>query len=189
MKKMFHLFETEGDSQIYVPKIRAGSEWVENGEGVITEKLDGTSIRLTVRNGEIVRVEKRRNPTKEEKARLIRDPWYVDARPDNPADQYIIEAARNTSVAGVEDGEHSAEALGPRIQNNPYGLFEHVAVIHKLAPRYPEMLRTYDSLLEACRDLPSLFVWGAKAEGFVFHHPDGRMVKLRAARFWGRATL
>ncbi len=41
--------------------------WVLAGEGVATEKLDGTNVRLTTRNYLLVRTEKRRNPTKHQK--------------------------------------------------------------------------------------------------------------------------
>jgi hypothetical protein len=39
-----------------------------------TEKIDGTNIRITLRNNTIVRVEKRRNPNKQEKANGITEP-------------------------------------------------------------------------------------------------------------------
>ena len=183
MKKMFHLFETE--DYIYTPKIRAGSEWVENGEGVITEKLDGTSVRLTVRLGKIVRVERRRNPTREEKRPgIVIDPWYMDARTDDPQAKHILDAALNTDVTALPDGEYTAEAIGPFIQGNPLGLGYKVCVPHVLAPRYADSLRTYDSLRDKCIDgVYSLYSPGHIAEGFVFHHPDGRMVKLRFSTF------
>lgn len=183
MKKMHHLFEAE-NNRTYDPKIKTGSEWVAEGEGVITEKLDGTNVRLTVRQGAIVRVERRRNPTKAEKSRGVIDPWYQDARDDDPAAKYILLGAKNTDASRLPDGEHTAEALGPKIQGNPYRLEQHVIVPHCEAPVYPDMLRTYDNLAAWCGRLQSLFAPGREAEGVVFHHPDGRMVKLRARKFW-----
>ncbi|WP_245532616.1 RNA ligase family protein [Bernardetia litoralis] len=41
---------------------------------IATEKLDGTNVRITVRNHTVVRVEKRRNPDKKQKANGIKDP-------------------------------------------------------------------------------------------------------------------
>ena len=38
--------------------------------GVATEKVDGTNIRLTVRNGQIVRTECRKNPSKEPRIKM-----------------------------------------------------------------------------------------------------------------------
>ena len=46
---------------------------------IATEKLDGTNVRITVRNHTVVRVEKRKNPSKIQKQKGIKDPWYIDA--------------------------------------------------------------------------------------------------------------
>ena len=51
--------------------------WVFDGDGVATEKLDGTNVRLTVRAGYIVRLEKRRNPTKAHTNKPIFDQCYL----------------------------------------------------------------------------------------------------------------
>jgi len=40
---------------------------------------------LTVRSGQLVRVEKRRNPSKAQKAKGIIDGWYVDTPPRRAA--------------------------------------------------------------------------------------------------------
>lgn len=53
-------------------------------DAVATEKLDGTNVRVTVRNGEFIHLEKRRNPTREQKQRQILDPWYVEANREAP---------------------------------------------------------------------------------------------------------
>ena len=63
---------------------------------VATEKLDGMNIRLTVRKGTIVRLEKRRNPSKEQKKQGIVDPWYMDASQNDPGDQWLFDAVSNT---------------------------------------------------------------------------------------------
>ncbi len=117
------------------------------GEGVATEKLDGTNVRLTVRSGTLVRLEKRRNPAKAQKAAGIVDGWYVDADAGSAEDRWIREAAENTDVAGWPDGEHSVEALGPRIQGNPLGLDRHVCVPFNLeVPLFPDAPRTFAEL-------------------------------------------
>ena len=92
---------------------------------IATEKLDGTNVRVTVRNHIVVRVEKRRNPDKNQKAKGIVDPWYVDAIETDNADGYIFDAVNNTDFSTVPDGEWSAEALGEKIQGNPLNLVGH----------------------------------------------------------------
>ncbi|CAM2010909.1 hypothetical protein [Acanthopleuribacter pedis] len=159
-------------------------QWVLDGEGRATEKLDGTNLRLTVRAGQVVRVEKRRNPGKTQKAQGIFEPWYVDADPEAPADRYLFEAVQHTDVSAWPDGEHSAEALGPKIQGNPLALDQHRCVAFDLhAPVYAEVPRGYDGLREFLRECESLFQPGALAEGLVFHHRDGRRAKIKRKDF------
>lgn len=100
---------------------------------VAVEKLDGTNVRLTVRSGTLVRLEKRRNPTKRQKAMGIEEPWYVDADEYSPQDKYIWDAARNTDLSKVGDGEWSGEAVGPKIQGNPLNLQKRFVFLFSVA--------------------------------------------------------
>lgn len=105
---------------------------VDLSNTVAYEKVDGTNIRITVRNKTCVRVEKRRNPTKLEKAKGIVDPWYIDADRNDPSDKYIFEAVDNTDPFNVIDGEWSAEAYGEKIQGNPLQITGHRLFIFSL---------------------------------------------------------
>jgi hypothetical protein len=182
MDKIPTLFERDDRFHV-VDKPRAECAWVFNGEGSGTEKLDGTNVRLTTRSGHLVRVEKRRNPTKVQKQLGIVDGWYVDAD-DSAEDKWIVDAARNTDVTGWPDGEHSCEALGPRIQGNPLGLEERRCIPFNLEiPEYVDVPRTFDGLHEFLTTLDSRFAPGHLAEGIVFHHPDGRRAKIKRKDF------
>lgn len=183
MEKIPTLFERDDGFKV-VDRARAGCEWVLAGEGVGTEKLDGTNVRLTVRSGRIVRVEKRRNPTKVQKAQGIVDGWYADVDPQSAEDRWIHEAVRGTDVAGWPDGEHPVEAVGPRIQGNPLGLDAHRCVPFNLEiPVYADAPRSYAELRETMDSLESRFAPGHPAEGIVFHHPDGRRAKIKRKDF------
>lgn len=183
MDKIPTLFDRGPDFKV-IDQVRAGCEWVFQGEGAATEKLDGTNIRLTIRSGEIVRVEKRRNPNKVQKKKGIVDGWYVDADAYSPEDRWIHEAAGNTDVSDWPDGEHSCEALGPRIQGNPLNLDRHLCVPFDLQiPEYDLGKRDYAELKNLLADLESRFSPGALAEGVVFHHPDGRRAKIKRKDF------
>jgi len=85
-----------------------------------TEKIDGTNIRLTIRNEEVVRIEARKNPTKQQKKNGIIDAWYRDAK--LPDDKWIIDAVSNRTYINITDGEYSAEAYGKNIQGNPLNI-------------------------------------------------------------------
>lgn len=183
MDKIPTLFDRGPDFKV-IDKVRSGCEWVFHGEGAATEKLDGTNIRLTIRSGEIVRVEKRRNPNKVQKKKGIVDGWYVDADAYSPEDRWIHEAAGNTEVSDWPDGEHSCEALGPRIQGNPLNLDRHLCVPFDLQiPEYDLGKRDYAALKSLLAELESRFSPGALAEGVVFHHPDGRRAKIKRKDF------
>ncbi|WP_214414567.1 hypothetical protein [Sphaerisporangium fuscum] len=183
MEKIPTLFERDDRFHV-VDRPRAECAWVFDGEGTPTEKLDGTNIRLTTRSGLLVRVEKRRNPTKAQKGQGIVDGWYVDTDDSSAEDKWILAAARNTDVTGWPDGEHPCEALGPRIQGNPLGLEEHLCVPFNLhVPAYQDVPRTYAGLRDFLMELESRFSPGRPAEGIVFHHPDGRRAKIKRRDF------
>lgn len=183
MDKIPTIFD-RGDDFRVVDKVRAGCEWVLDGEGTATEKLDGTNVRLTVRSGQCVRLEKRRNPTKVQKKAGIIDGWYVDADEFGNDDKWIYDAMNKTDVASWPDGEHSCEALGPSIQGNPLGLPDHVCVPFNLdIPAFPEIPRTYDGIRKSLATLDSKYSPEHLAEGIVFHHPDGRRAKIKRKDF------
>lgn len=187
MEKIPTLFERDEHFRV-VDRPRAECAWVFEGAGVGTEKLDGTNVRLTVRAGQLVRVEKRRNPSKAQKAQGIIDGWYVDTVAGE--DKWILAAAGNTDVAAWPDGEHPCEALGPRIQGNPLALDDHVCVPFNLAaPALTEVPRGYDALWAFLESLESRYSPGNLAEGIVFHHPDGRRAKIKRKDFPKRAAV
>lgn len=183
MEKIPTLFERDDHFKV-VDRPRAECAWVFNGEGTPTEKLDGTNIRLTVRSGHLVRVEKRRNPSKVQKQQGIVDGWYVDTDEHGADDKWILAAARNTDVSGWEDGEHACEALGPRIQGNPLELDDYLCVPFNVeVPVFENVPRGYDGLRAYLSTLESRFAPSHPAEGIVFHHPDGRRAKIKRKDF------
>jgi hypothetical protein len=159
-------------------------QWVFYGSCVATEKLDGTNVRLTVRNGTVVRVEKRRNPSKQQKKDGILDPWYVDANIENASDKWIFAAVDGTDTSTIPDGEHCCEALGPKINGNPLGLEKHVCVPFDLDPPvYFDVPTEFDALRDWMENVDSVFSPGHKIEGIVFHHEDGLRAKIKRKDF------
>lgn len=124
MKKIPTIFERDWDgNRGVIPKFNEEFKSVFNaikkGYLVPAEKLDGTNVRVTVRNRKVVRLEKRRNPTPGEKKDGVIDPLYVDASVNNPEDTHIIKAVCCAYFAEIDDGEYSGEAIGENIQGNP----------------------------------------------------------------------
>ena len=156
-------------------------EWTES---VATEKLDGTNVRLTVRNHQLMRLEKRRNPDKIQKHNGIEEPWYVDADLVSPQDKWITDALNNTDLSKVPDGEWSGEAVGPDIQGNPIGLPRNSIVFFSLgqAPVHENVPTTFDELKIWLPKQQSKFGAGT-IEGIVWHWSDGSMAKIKVKDF------
>ena len=154
-----------------------------------TEKLDGTNVRVTIRNHTLVRLEKRRNPSKLQKKQGIKDPWYVEASESDKADAYIFEAARNTDYSDVPDGEWSAEALGPKIQGNPLQLEKHTLFIFTLESwkrkvTYDNVPADFEGLKAWLPAQKSKFGNDCGIEGIVWHDLEtGRMCKIKVKDF------
>jgi len=182
MKKIISLFERDydGNRQV-IDQVVPGAEWVIAGEGTPTQQLDGSCCmirdrklykRYTVKNG--------RKAPKDFEPVTDRDPitgkqegWVPVG--DGPEDKWHRAALNEMRVSDLVDGTY--ELCGPKVQGNPEGLIDPVLLRHgfiKFAPG-DEPPRTFDELR----------VWfdGLDAEGIVWHHPDGRMVKIKGKDF------
>jgi len=184
MEKIPTLFIRGADHKV-TDEVHPDCQWVLDGEGIITEKLDGTNVRLTIRKKETVRVEKRKNPSRLQKERGITEPWYADATFEKPEDKHIMGAAYQT-IIDWPDGVHCCEAIGPMIQGNtlnlvhplcfPFDLYP-LAIVESAAPI------TFEDIRRICFETSSRLSPGNKMEGLVFHHPDGRRAKIKRKDF------
>ena len=156
---------------------------------IATEKLDGTNIRVTIRNKTVVRVEKRRNPNKLQKQQGIKEPWYIEADELDKADAYIFDAVKNTDFSNVPDGEWSAEALGEKIQGNPLNLIGHTLFIFSLNDWkqkvvYQNVPTDFEELKKWLPEQKSIFGDGCGIEGIVWHNlKTGEMCKIKIKDF------
>lgn len=167
---------------IVTPEIDPDYRWVFEDESVICqEKLDGTNVSIVIEDGRVTKVFNRTNE--------------MDMLSKNP----VMEAVRNAYEKGYcnfTDGQYFGEAVGDRIQGNPYKLkdaiwlpFNTYFVKHLTYRTWGKYPKTYEVISEWLKDgLFPLFASskGDKAgfvEGVVFHHPDGRMAKLRRDMF------
>lgn len=161
-------------------RITTGCDWVTAGEGVATEKFDGTACLY--RDGVLYKRYDAKNgkqppagaiPCCEPDSVTGHWPHWV-AISDKPEDRWHREGLKWLESLALPSGNGTYELVGPAVSANPHGLpsmalWKHGSVAHPNAPRDFAGLRA--------------FLSDFNGEGLVFHHPDGRMAKIRRADF------
>ena len=182
MKKISTVFQiqwidhTRGD---VLREVNPENQWVMDGEGIATRKWDGTACM--VRNGVLFKRYDRKINPKTGEYKPAPDGWEACQEPDpvtkhypgwvpitdKPDDQWFRQAW-NDLAEPLPDGTY--ELIGPQINGNPERVMD--LIFHKhgdVVYDIPE--RTYDTLRQ--------FLVDNEIEGVVFHHPDGRMAKIK----------
>ncbi len=174
MKKIPTIFVRDMSKQpaLVTPEWSPGCEWVRDGEGVATRKWDGTSV--LIRDGKLY---KRRELRAGETA---------------PADFESLGTDENTGKTGgwvpVGDGpdakwhreaphpghDGTFELVGPKINGNRDKFQSHALVAHGYL-QHDRAPRTFDGL--------RVYLNAESIEGLVWHHPDGRMAKIKRRDF------
>lgn len=186
MKKMPSLFvrKFHGPASCEaLNEVTPGAEWVLAGEGVASQKLDGTCC--LVRGGVLFKRYDAKHgktpPPGFEPAQPEADPvtghWpgWIQVG-DGPADHMHREAWAYAQAEGaLPDGTY--ELLGPKVNRNPEGAPIHMLVSHGA--------QWGGDMSDAPREFHALREWLAQRdiEGVVWRHPDGRMVKIKKSDF------
>jgi hypothetical protein len=200
MQKIISLFKRDYEGTRFVyDEIVPGAEWVVNDEGVATVKFDGTccmirdlklykrydaKVEPTAPNTDGRTLPKLKNGSKPIPEGFIpaQDPdpvtghWpgWLPVR-DVPEDKWHRQAwdkMLRAFGANIPDG--TCELVGPKVQGNPYGYEDHILIRHGMV-LLEDAPRTFDELKE--------YLGKADIEGIVWHHPDGRMVKIKRRDF------
>ena len=160
---------TDRRNPVLLRDVTPGCEWVISGEGVATRKWDGTAVAII--GGKLyARYDAKRGKPLPPGAIPCGDPDPVTGHnpawvlADGPGHKWIREAHAGHQY---EDGTY--EAIGPKIQGNPQN-----SAAHRLVRHGADVLdapRSFDALAD--------FLRNHHIEGIVFHHPDGRMCKIR----------
>ena len=154
-----------------------------------TEKVDGTNVRLTIRGGKCIRLEKRKNPTKEMKKAGITLPWYLEANEGDPADKWLFDAVSNTYFLAVIDGDYSGEVFGPNIQGNPLKVISNRVFLFGYEPElsfrnYPDCPTEFYALKDWLHSARSTFNIDCGIEGIVWWNPvNGERYKIKKKDF------
>ena len=179
MKKTPTIFKRNPDNMREVlPEPHPDCAWVFNGEGVATRKYDGTCCLI---EGGVLykrREIKAGQATPDTFVLADSDPvtgksvGWVPVDPDAKEDRWHVEAF-HLPQGCYEDGTY--ELLGPKIQGNPEQIANHCLLKHSGAQAYENVPRTFEGLRNWLSD--------KDIEGLVFHHPDGRMAKIKKRDF------
>lgn len=186
MKKIPTLFQRSEDRRHVVDAVTPGCEWVLRGEGIATRKWDGTCVLIAGDGSVWTRREVK--PGNEPPPnwwavdhddttgkRVGWEPWQQSAFA-----KYVNEAVNEAGGWDLDDGTTPAlkpgtyELIGPKVNRNPeewdlHDLIPHGEHVHHLDSS------SFDSLRLELRDYIG--------EGIVWHHPDGRMAKLKKRDF------
>lgn len=186
MKKIPTLFVRDPEDRRYVTsEVTPGCEWVMAGEGVATRKYDGTCVMLDENHRWWARREVKAGksaPTHFEA--ISTDETTGKTVGWEPIEQsgfakFHAEAVENVKRDGYTFAPHTYELIGPKINGNPEGEDKHWLVAHGLDIHTAEpLVLTFEGLRERMA-----YLGEGGIEGIVWHHPDGRMVKLKARDF------
>lgn len=177
MQKIISLFQRNysGD-RLVRDEVTQGAEWVIAGEGLATRKFDGTCCMG--RGGKLYKrydAKKGKQPPVGFEPAQDPDPitghwpgWLPVG--DGPADQWHREAL----FATFRPADGIYELCGPKIQGGVEGFVRHTLIPH-CAHVLKDCPVTFDALKAYLAD--------SAMEGIVWHHLDGRMVKIKRRDF------
>lgn len=180
MKKIPTLFERQGKPYLAYDEVAPGCEWVIQGEGLATVKMDGTCClivkgklykRRTIKRGIPWPEEFIPSPNDDPMSKKI--PGWMPVG-DAQEDRWHNEAFGQL-VAPVLPGTY--ELIGPKIQGNPYRRDDHCLIKHS------------DCIISGevpCQSFDEISTWlrDQLVEGIVWHHPDTiRKAKIKRSDF------
>ena len=175
MKKILTLFIRDEKTHLVTNQVNPGCEWVLADEGIATKKWDG--ICCMFKGGKLY---KRYDGSK---SKILPSDFipaddaeshWLGWRPvgDGPEDRWHNEALANRNGNPPPDGIY--ELIGPSVNRNPERATEHCFRLHGD--------ECYLGFPRDFAGIKAIFT-GKDIEGVVFHHPDGRMAKIKLRDF------
>ena len=176
MKKTPTIFKRDPNNmKLVLTEINPVCQWVFDGEGVATRKYDGSCVKI---NGDKYYKRREIKKGKTPPPEFIEETFdqitgkrvgWVEVDPDSKDDIWHMEALE----PGLPDGTY--ELVGPKIQGNLENYPTHQLVKHSDATQYTDVPRSYEGIRVWLKEMD--------IEGLVFHHPDGRMAKIKKRDF------
>lgn len=182
MKKIPTLFERIYENHQVVKttsNVTKGMDWVLDGEGVATVKIDGSCCAII--DGEFYkRYDAKRGKTAPEGAIPCCEPdeitghhpHWLKVDEHNPADKWFVNAYNNTPKEELIDGA-TYEAIGIHFNGNPYGLCDDILERHGV--KRIEVERSYEGIKKYLDD--------NYIEGIVFWKDGEPRCKIKRSDF------
>lgn len=193
MKKIPTLFKREFDEKTHkiinvLPEVIDGMEWVLNGEGTATVKIDGACCAII--NGEFYkRYDAKKGKSVPEDAIKCQEeadaitghlPCWVKVDSNNPADKWFIEAEKYVNYINTQLVEfRTYEAIGKHFTGNPYNIDYDTLIPH--GEEIIEVERTFEGIKKYLTD--------NYIEGIVFWKDGEPKCKIKRSDFgfkWGK---
>lgn len=171
-----------------LPTVTPGCEWVMKGEGRATIKWDGTAC--LIKDGKLFkrydakinpRTGARKSPPEgaipcQPEPDPVTGHWphWVEVDPKRPEDKWHAMTWELCKSSSVRYPNGTYELVGECINGNPHGFSGHTLIKHG-SHELDFMNRSFEALWD--------YMLALNFEGLVFHHPDGRMCKIRRVDF------
>lgn len=184
MRKIPTLFQRDPDNRAHVTReVNSEAAWVIEGEGRATRKYDGTCVMLDEDGQWWARREVK--PGKKPPPRWVQvahDEVTGKSMGWEPVEQSAFaklhaEVMHNALIDKDDLDPGTYELVGPKVNGNPERFDGHRLVPHGQF-ELDSPGRTYDEL--------ESWLQVHDYEGIVWHHPDGRMAKLKRRDFPSR---
>ena len=190
MKKIPTLFKREFEGHKIVnilPEVTEGMEWVLDGEGIATVKIDGACCAII--DGEFYKRydAKKGKPVPEGAIKCQEEadpvtghlPCWVKVDFNNPADKWFVEAEKNVDYLSTQLVEfRTYEAVGKHFNSNPYNLDYDTHIPH--GEEIIEVERTFEGIKKYLEE--------NYIEGIVFWKDGEPKCKIKRSDFgfkWG----
>ena len=180
MKKIPTMFVRDferGNGRYVTSDVTPGCDWVLAGEGVPTRKYDGTCVMFDGERWWARREVKAGKATPDGFQPVETDETTGKTVGWEPVEQSSFAKFHAEAIDGIAQQEPGTyELIGPKVNGNPESAASHRIVAHALAEPMDVPDRSYDGIRAVLAAAPGI-------EGIVFHHPDGRMAKIKGRDF------
>ncbi len=206
MKKIPSVFIRDMKTKLLTEEVNPECQWVLDGEGIATKKFDG--MACMIKDGVIYkRYDAKHGKTPPDGFIPCQEPdtvtghwpgWVecdVDDFDSSSYDARIAEAYCGTIDIFNDDWEDGTyELCGPKVNTNREGLSKHELIKHGSVVYHEDSCcfnaDQTDLSITKMKNRSLSFIKnflgkiGSKNEGIVYHHPDGRMAKVKYKDFF-----